>query len=310
MRLLVTGGAGYLGSVLVPMLLGEGQDVTVVDNFLYDQASLLDCCHHPRLSIVRGDAGDRALMAGCLKTADVILPFACLTGAPVCDLAPREAKRVNLDAIAMLLELRSPQQRIIFPTTNSGYGIGQAGLYCTEETPLRPISTYGRLKVEAERLVLEAGASVTLRLATVFGISPRMRLDLLVNDFVYRAVTDGFVVLFQADFKRNYLHVRDAARACLHALAQFDAMDGEPYNVGLRDANLSKRELCEEIKQQVPQFYFTEAQVGEDQDQRNYIVSTEKIERTGFRPSVSLQAGIAELVKGYQVVRRQRYANV
>ncbi|MBI3021772.1 MAG: NAD(P)-dependent oxidoreductase [Candidatus Omnitrophica bacterium] len=310
MKILVTGGAGYIGSVLVPTLLAQGHDVTVVDNFLYEQSALLDCCHYPTLSIVRGDARDRSVIAECLRSADAILPLACLTGAPLCDRDPLEAKSVNLDAIQMLLELRSRTQRIIFPTTNSGYGIGQEGIYCTETTPLRPVSTYGRLKVDAERMILEAGNSVTLRLATVFGVSPRMRLDLLVNDFVYRAVTDGFVVLFQGHFKRNYIHVRDVARVFLHVLTKFDAMQGQPYNVGLSDANLSKRELCEEIKKQVPHFYFTEAEIGEDPDQRNYLVSNEKIERTGFTPQIALQEGIAELIKGYQVVRRYGYANV
>ncbi|MBI2495635.1 MAG: NAD(P)-dependent oxidoreductase [Candidatus Omnitrophica bacterium] len=310
MKILVTGGAGYIGSVLVPTLLAQGHDVTVVDNFLYEQSALLDCCHYPTLSIVRGDARDRSVIAECLRSADAILPLACLTGAPLCDRDPLEAKSVNLDAIQMLLELRSRTQRIIFPTTNSGYGIGQEGIYCTETTPLRPVSTYGRLKVDAERMILEAGNSVTLRLATVFGVSPRMRLDLLVNDFVYRAVTDGFVVLFQGHFKRNYIHVRDVARVFLHVLTKFDAMQGQPYNVGLSDANLSKRELCEEIKKQVPHFYFTEAEIGEDRDQRNYVVSNEKIERTGSTPQISLQAGVAELIKGSQVVRRYGYANV
>lgn len=310
MHILVTGGAGYIGSVLVPILLEQGHEVTVVDSFLYDQTSLLDCCDYQTLSIIRGDARDSALMAQCLKKADVIFPLACLTGAPLCDRDPLEAKSVNLDAIEMLLKLRSPQQPIIFPTTNSGYGIGQEGIHCTEETPLRPVSAYGKWKVEAERRVLDAGNSVTLRLATAFGISPRMRLDLLVNDFVYRAVTDGFIVLFQGYFKRNYIHVRDVSRAFLHALGNIQTMKGQPYNVGLSDANLSKRELCEEIKKQVPSFYFTEAGIGEDRDKRNYIVSNEKIERTNFKPSVSLQAGIAELIKGYQVVRRYGYANV
>jgi len=310
MRILVTGGAGYLGSVLVPTLLAEGHEVIALDTFLYGQTSLLDCCHHPGLTVIRGDAGDRSLLLRWLRQADAVFPLACLTGAPRCDKDPLEAKRVNLDAIRLLLELRNPSQRIVFPTTNSGYGIGQDGLFCTEETPLRPLSTYGRLKVDAERMILEAGNSVTLRLATAFGISPRMRLDLLVNDFVYRAVTDGFVVLFQGHFKRNYIHVRDVARAFAHCLGHFDAMKDEPYNVGLSDANLSKRELCEEIKKQVPHFYFTEAEIGEDRDQRNYVVSNEKIERTGFTPQISLQAGIAELIKGYQVVRRYGYANV
>ena len=310
MHVLVTGGAGYLGSVLVPALLAEGYQVTVVDNFRYGQASLLDCCHHQGLTIIRGDARDRSLMTDCLERAEAIIPLACLTGAPLCDQKPEEAKGVNLDAIAMLLELRRPTQRLIFPTTNSGYGVGQEDTYCTEETPLRPVSHYGRLKVEAERLVLAAGNSVTLRLATAFGISARMRLDLLVNDFVYRAVTEGCILLFQGHYKRNYIHVRDVARAFLHVLAHFEAMAGEPYNVGLSEANLSKRQLCEEIKKQVPNLSIVEAEVGQDPDRRHYVVSNAKIERTGFRPTFSLQEGIAELVKGYQVVRRNSYANV
>jgi len=310
MRIFVTGGAGYLGSVLVPHLLEEGYHVTVLDNFMYSQTSLLDCCHSPRLSIVRGDVRDRRLMAENLKRVDVLLPLACLTGAPLCDRDPDTARAVNLDALKMILELRGRDQPIIFPTTNSGYGIGENGVLCTEETPLRPVSLYGRLKVEAERCVLDAVNTVSLRLATVFGVSPRMRLDLLVNDFVYRAVTDGFVVLFEPHFKRNYIHVRDAARAFTHCLANFDRMKGEPYNVGLTEANLSKRELCEEIRKQVPQFYFVEGGVGRDPDQRDYIVSNAKIERTGFGASVSLEMGIAELIKGYQVIRRSRYSNL
>ena len=310
MKSLVTGGAGYIGSVLVPQLLDEGHEVTVLDSFMYGQASLLDCCHHPRLSIVRGDARDRALVAGALKRADVIFPLACLTGAPLCDRDPVGARSINLDAVTMVLELRSREQRVIFPNTNSGYGVGEAGAFCTEESPLRPVSLYGRLKVEAEARVLAEPNTLTFRLATVFGVSPRMRLDLLVNDFTYRAVTDGTVVLFEADFKRNYLHVRDVARAFLHALAGFDAMKGRCYNVGLSDANLSKRELCEEIRKQVPRFWWAEAPVGKDPDQRNYVVSNARIEGTGFKPAVSLEAGIAELIKGYQVIRRAGYANV
>ncbi len=310
MRILVTGGAGYLGSVLVPMLLAEQHIVTVVDTFMYGQSSLLDCSHQTALSIIRGDARDRGLIAKCLKETDVIIPLACLTGAPLCEQDPLEAKSVNLDAILLILELRSRAQRVIFPTTNSGYGIGTEGLHCTEDTPLRPISTYGRLKVEAEQAVLNAGQSLTFRLATAFGVSPRMRLDLLVNDFVYRAVNDGFLVVFQGHFKRNYIHVRDIARAFLHALKQFETMQGQAYNVGLSDANLSKLELCAEIKKRVPNFYVVEAEIGKDPDQRNYIVSNAKIERTGFQPQVSLPAGIAELIKGYQVVRRRGYANV
>ena len=310
MRILVTGGAGYLGSVLVPQLLARGDEVTVVDNFMYHQTSLLDACCNPRLSIIRGDVRDRALMSACVKGAEAIIPLACLTGAPLCEKDPFAAKSVNLEAIVMLLELRRPDQRLLFATTNSGYGIGQEGIACTEETPLRPISLYGRLKVEAERLVLNAGNSITLRLATAFGVSPRMRLDLLVNELVYRAVTEGVVVLFQSHFKRNYIHVRDVARGFIHCLAHFEAMKGQPYNLGLSNANLSKREVCEEIKRQVPRLSIVEAEVGQDPDRRNYVVSNAKIERTGFQPAVSLEAGIAELVKGYQIVRRNGHANV
>jgi len=310
MRILVTGGAGYLGSILVPNLLNEGHEVTVVDSFMYGQASLLDACHRPNLTVVRGDVRDRGLMAQHVREAEVIIPLACLTGAPVCERDPFGAKSVNLDAIQLLLELRDPTQPVIFPTTNSGYGIGQDGICCTEDTPLRPLSVYGRLKVEAEQAVLQAGNSVTLRLATAFGISPRMRLDLLVNDFVYRAVNDGFLVVFQGHFKRNYIHVRDVARAFVHTLTHFAQMKGQPYNVGLSNANLSKLELCAEIKKQLPAFYCVEAEIGQDPDQRNYIVSNAKMERTGFKPLVSLQEGIAELIKGYQVIRRTTYANV
>lgn len=309
-KILVTGGAGYLGSILVPELLGAGYRVTVLDNFMYGQSSLLEICHLPGFNVVRGDARDEGLLCGLLKEADVLIPLACLTGAPLCAKNPLEAKSVNLGAVQSLVKLRSPQQRILFPTTNSGYGIGQDGVYCTEETPLQPISVYGRLKVEAEQAVLDAGNSITFRLATAFGISPRMRLDLLVNDFVYRAVTDGFVVLFQSHFKRNFIHVRDIARVFLHSMERFDRMKGQPYNVGLSEANCSKQELCELIKEQIPRFYFTEAAVGEDPDQRNYIVSNEKIEATGFKPVVTLEQGITELIKGYSVIRRNEYANI
>lgn len=310
MRILVTGGAGYIGSVLVPELLKNGHEITVIDNFMYTQSSLLDCCNDPQLTIARGDARDRNLVNKHVKNADVIIPLACLTGAPLCNKDPLAAQSVILDAVKMILGLRSKGQIILYPTTNSGYGVGEKGKHCTEETPLRPISLYGKLKVEAEKALLDSGNAITLRLATAFGISPRMRLDLLVNDLTYRAVYDRFVILFEAHFFRNYIHVRDVAGAFLHALNNFEKMKNEPYNVGLSDANLSKWQLCEEIKQQVPDFYFVEAEVGQDPDKRDYIVSNEKIEKTGFKPKVSLQAGIAELVKGYQILKRNQYANI
>lgn len=310
MKILVTGAAGYIGSILVPELLEKGYEVTAVDNFMYNQTSLLDCCYSKKLTLIRGDARDKELVAKYLKNVDAIFPLACLTGAPLCSRDPVGAQTVNSDAIKMILESRNKGQIIIFPTTNSGYGIGQKGVYCTEETPLNPVSLYGRLKTELENILLEAGNCITLRLATVFGISPRMRLDLLVNDFTYRAVTDRFLVLFESHFRRNYLHVRDVAKAFIHCLINFESMKNEPYNVGLSDANLSKWELCEEIKKQVPEFYFVEAEVGKDPDKRDYIVSNEKIEKTGFRPDISLQEGIAELIKGYQIIRRGQFSNV
>jgi len=225
-KILVTGGAGYIGSILVPALLAEGHTVTVLDSFRYNQASLLDICANDRLRIVRGDARDEAALAPLVKEADVLLPLAALVGVPVCEADAVAARTVNLDAILLLLKLRSPRQKLLYPCTNSGYGIGQKDRFCTEETPLKPISLYGRTKVDAEKAVLDAGNTISFRFATVFGASPRMRTDLLVNDFVQRALRDGAVVLYEAHAKRNFLHVRDAAGAFLHGLKNYDAMAG------------------------------------------------------------------------------------
>lgn len=310
MKILVTGAAGYIGSVMVPELLRRGDEVVAVDSFMYNQTSLLECCCEEKLSVIRGDARDRKLMSDLMRDVDVIIPLACLTGAPLCAKDPVAARTTNLDAIKMMLELRSKEQRIVFPTTNSGYGIGQKGKFCDENTPLYPVSLYGQLKTEAEKAILDAGNSITLRLATVFGASPRMRLDLLVNDFTYRAVYDRFIVLFEAQFKRNYIHIRDIARVFIHCIDKFDAMKNEPYNVGLSDCNISKRRLCEEIKKQVPEFHIVESEIGKDPDKRDYIVSNEKIESTGFAPKFTLQHGISELIKAYQIVKRNQYANV
>ncbi|MBF0387005.1 MAG: NAD(P)-dependent oxidoreductase [Candidatus Omnitrophica bacterium] len=310
MKILITGGAGYLGAVMVPRLLAAGHQVSVLDNFMYGQSPLLDLCHEPKLEVVRGDARDKKVVERLMKGADAIFPLACLTGAPLCAKDPVGAQTILVDAVKLIADLSSKDQRLIYPTTNSGYGIGEKGKFCTEETPLRPISIYGKLKCDAEKIVLDSGHGITLRLATAFGASPRMRLDLLVNDFVYRAVYDRFIVLFEAHFKRNFIHTRDVAKAFMHSLNNFEAMKNEPYNVGLSDANLSKQELCEEIKKQVPDFYFVEAAVGEDPDKRDYIVSNAKIEKAGFKPDMTLSAGIAELVKAYSIIKRNQYANI
>jgi nucleoside-diphosphate-sugar epimerase len=308
--ILVTGGAGYLGSTMVPALLAEGHRVTVLDNFLFQQASLNHVCADPNFEIRRGDARDPDILKPLLAKADIVIPLAALVGAPMCNNDKVGAETINRDAVLTLIRLASPRQLFLMPITNSGYGIGEAGKFCTEETPLRPISLYGRTKVEAEQAVLTRGNAISFRLATVFGMSPRMRIDLLVNDFVYRAVNDRAVVLFEAHFKRNYIHVRDVARVFLHGIRNFDALKNQPYNVGLSDANLSKLELCQAIQRHLPSFVFLEAPIGEDVDKRDYIVSNEKIERTGFQPAYSLDDGIAELIKGYRMLRNSVYGNV
>ncbi|MEI6724942.1 MAG: NAD(P)-dependent oxidoreductase [Actinomycetes bacterium] len=309
MRILVTGGAGYIGSVLVPELLRAGHRVTVLDSLMFEQTPLLDVCYMDGFEFVRGDVRDADLVKGLMKDAEAIFPLACLTGAPLCKKDPLAAQTVIVDAVREMLKNRSPDQLLIYPTTNSGYGVGQEGRYCTEETPLRPVSAYGKLKCEAEAMILDAGNSVAFRLATVFGVSPRMRLDLLVNDFTYRAVNDRFIILFEADFKRNYIHVRDVSRAFMYALENWNAMRGDVYNLGLSDANLSKWELCEAIAEHVPGFCFVRAEVGEDEDKRDYEVSNAKIEGAGYAPAFPLAQGLAELVKAYRIVRRNQYAN-
>ena len=308
--ILVTGGAGYLGSILVPELLAAGHKVTVLDNFMFLQNSLAAVCHLPNFSVVNGDARQEDTLRPLVKDADYIFPLAALVGAPLCKKDPVGATTINRDAVATLAKMMGRDQRMIIPITNSGYGVGEQGKFCTEESPLRPVSLYGMVKVEAEQIALERENAISLRLATVFGVAPRMRIDLLVNDFVYRAVNDSAVVLFEAHFKRNYIHIRDVARAFMHGMANFETMKGGPYNVGLSDANLSKAELCERIKKQVPRFIYLEAAVGEDPDKRDYIVSNAKIEGTGFQPAFSLDAGITELIKGYRMLRNTVYGNI
>lgn len=309
-KILITGGAGYLGSVMVPALLQAECEVTVLDNFRFRQTSLLDWCHHERLHILRGDCRERATVKQALRSADFIIPLAAIVGAPACDVDRTAAVTINLEAIRLLLSLRSREQKILFPTTNSGYGIGEPDKWCTEESPLRPISLYGQTKVDAEKAVLEAGNSLTFRLATVFGLSPRMRLDLLVNDFVLRAVTDRTVVVFEGNGRRNFIHVRDVARAFLHGLTHFEPMKNQPYNLGLSSANLSKLQLCAEIQKVIPEFVYLEAPVGEDVDKRDYLVSNAKIEKAGFQPLYSLEFGIKELIKGYRILNTRMHCNV
>lgn len=307
-NILVTGGAGYIGSVLVPELLRE-HNVTVIDNFMYGQSSLNHLCFKNNFNIVNGDIRVESDIVPHLKNADVVIPLAALVGAPLCNKDPIGATTTNKDAIFMMLKHLSKNQLVVMPTTNSAYGSGDENNFCTEESPLKPISRYAIDKVAVESALMEHQNFISFRLATVFGMSPRMRIDLLVNDMVYRAVNDGFVVLFESHFKRNYVHVRDVVQAFKMALTK-EKMVGQIYNVGLSSANVSKRELCETIKKYVPRFEIIDAPIGKDTDQRNYIVSNEKIEREGFVPAYTLDAGVQELIKGYRMINNRKYGNI
>ena len=309
-RVLVTGGAGYIGSILVPKLLEKGFAVTVLDTFARGDTDLAMSCADRDFIPVLGNVRDMKLVKELVSHTDIVIPLAALVGAPLCARDPITAAAVNREAVVELAGLVGKNQKIIYPTTNSGYGIGEPGKECTEQTELRPISLYGADKVAAEKAILDSGNGITLRLATVFGMAPRMRIDLLVNDFTLRAVLDRAVVIFEGHFKRNYIHVRDVARAFVHSIENYETMNNQPYNVGLSDANLSKLELCERIQRQLPKFVYIEAPVGEDPDKRDYIVSNAKIEKSGWMPKHSLDAGIAELIKGYQMINTKRFANV
>ena len=310
MNILVTGGAGYIGSILVPDLLSQGHTVTVLDNFMFKQASLNHICAHKNFHVVNGDIRKEEIIKPLLKQADVVIPLAALVGAPLCNKDDIAASTTNYHAIGMMLQNVHRSQIILMPTTNSAYGSGGENNFCTEETPLNPISSYAIAKVAVEQELMKHENAVSFRLATVFGMSPRMRTDLLVNDLTYRAVYDGSVVLFESHFKRNYIHVRDISRVFTHAINNIDKMKGEIYNVGLSSANVSKMELCEKIKEYIPHFSIMEAAIRKDPDQRNYIVSNAKLEATGFQTQFTLDDGVIELIKGYQMIKNSIYGNV
>jgi len=309
-KVLVTGAAGYLGSTLCEHLLDRGHSVMALDNLMYNQHSLFHLCHHPRFEFTFGDARDEQTMGNLVKKADVIIPLAAIVGATACDRDPWRTEEINVGAVKLVNKLRSPQQLVVLPNTNSGYGTQTGESFCTEDTPLEPITLYGRTKVDAEKIMLDSPNAITLRLATVFGMSPRMRLDLLVNHFTYTAVFDGYICIFEKDFKRNYVHVRDVADTFLHCIDHADRMIGKPYNVGLDAANLSKEELALLVKEYVPRFYIHFAPIGQDPDKRNYIVSNQRLREAGFEAKRTIDDGIKELLKGYRMLGRQAFKNV
>lgn len=309
-KVLITGGAGYIGSVLAERLLSAGFAVTVIDNLMYQQHSLFHLAHHPDFSFVRGDVRDQKAMQPVVRDADVIIPLAAIVGAPACDRDPWLAESVNFGAIQMLNRLRSPNQVVVFPNTESVYGMKSGATLCTEDDRIEPTSLYGATKMQAEQELLGSQNAVALRLATVFGMSPRMRRDLLVNHFVYAALTDGYITIFEKNFKRNLVHVRDVADCFLHCIQNAQHMVGRPYNLGHESANLSKEELALKVKEYLPHFYIHFSDIGSDPDKRNYIISSERLRKTGFEAKRTVDMGIAELIKGYRMFGRDWARNI
>lgn len=304
-KVLITGGAGYLGSVLTELLLDvykveENYEVTVLDNLMYKQTSLLHLFKNENFKFVFGDVRDQKLLQSLAKQSDVIIPLAAIVGMPACSKNPDLTRQVNYVHICDIIETLRKDQKIILPNTNSQYGSSE--FIITEESPFNPLSLYAQTKCDAEKILLDSGNGIALRLATVFGVSPRMRMDLLVNDFVYKSITDGYLVLFESGFKRNYIHIQDIAKTFVFMINNYDICNNQAFNVGLSSANLSKLELANKIKEYVPGLVIKEDNFKEDFDKRNYIVSNEKLESKGWSPRYSLDDGIKELISAYKMV--------
>jgi nucleoside-diphosphate-sugar epimerase len=302
MKILITGGAGYLGSVITEKMLKAGHSVTSIDNLLFKQLSPLQFTSNPNYNFIYGDVRNVDFLKHQVGLHDVIIPLAAIVGFPACKADPKLAWEVNYTQIETILDSITDNHIVLYPNTNSGYGIGEGQTECTEESPLNPISVYGESKCAAEKLLLESSQAICFRLATVFGTSTRMRTDLLVNEFVYKAMTDKYITVFEKHFKRNFIHIQDVANVFLWALDNYETMKHNVYNVGLSNANLSKQELLEKIQQYIPDFAISYSDFYEDPDKRDYIVSNAKIEKTGWNPQYSLDDGIIELMKTYQVL--------
>jgi nucleoside-diphosphate-sugar epimerase len=307
MKVLITGGAGYLGSNLTRHLLEVGYSVTVLDNLMYDQVTLLHLFGNPKFQFELGDVRDKKLLQELVGLNDVIIPLAAIVGMPACKANPDLTVAVNYQQVADIVEVLRDDQKLILPNTNSQYGSSDSII--TEESPFNPLSLYAKTKCDAENIMLENGNGVSLRLATVFGVSPRMRTDLLVNDFVYKSVVDGYLVLFEAHFKRNYIHVQDIARTFQFIIENYDKCKGHAFNVGLSTANLSKLELAEKIKSHIPSLVIKQDDFKEDFDKRNYIVSNEKLEALGWKPIYDLDYGIKQLMSAYKIVINKNNQN-
>lgn len=310
MFILVTGGAGYIGSVLVHELLNAGYKVRVVDNFMYRQNSLGLDFHNRNLEVVKGDVRDIELIRRLTKDVDVVIPLAAIVGAPACDLDPKTATAVNKLSIRDMFRNLSGNQWVLMPTTNSAYGKTADNFPVSEDAPLNPLSLYARDKVYVEMELMQRSNSTSFRLATVFGMSPRMRTDLMVNNFVKSAINPGYIVIFEGRYRRNFIHVRDVCGAFLFALENHEEFSGEIFNVGLSDANMTKSELAEEVKKQIPSFTIVNSEIGKDPDQRDYLVSNRKIESLGFKPKFSLAAGITELNNGLRTLALDNFTNL
>ncbi len=295
LNILVTGGAGYLGSIISTKLIEIGHNVTVIDILEFDKTSLSHLFVKKGFKFIKADVRNKKLLKNLIKKKDIIIPLAALVGAPLCDKYPKKTKEINYDTIRYILSIIKPYQKMIYPNTNSGYGIGKKNNFCDEKSPLNPISLYGKTKVDAEKIILKHKNSVVFRLATVFGYSFRMRTDLLVNFLVNKAVVDGEIKLFEPHFRRNYIHVLDVANAFIFAIKNFSKMKGNIYNVGLSSANLTKLELAKLIKKYVSGTKIRIIKNRKDPDKRDYFVSNKKIEKLGFIPSVSIEDGIKEL---------------